>query len=395
MMSGRLPYWRLSNFYFWYFAFAGVFATYFSLYLQSIALTPEEIGVLMSLFPVVRVVTPNLWGWLSDHSGRRLTIIRHAFLASTLAYLGVFAGRSFWWLFVVIIVMSSFWSATMPLFEATVMTYLGGEAARYGRIRLWGSIGFIVAVATAGWWLDHVPIAWLLGLVLALMLVTLACTYTVREKPVAMQEHDRVPVWQVLRRPEVLTFFLACFLMLASQGASYVFYSIYMVEQGYSKTIVGVLWSIGVIAEITIFLYLPRVFARFTHYQLWVLSFAVTVLRYLVVGWFPQLLGLQVLAQVMHMFTFGTFHATALAVLHANFTGRLQTRGQGLYTSLSFGLGGAIGGLISGYTWTHWGAAWTFTLSSGMALAGLLLVLAKPQALIDVNKSALRAAQSD
>lgn len=387
MTSDSVPYWRLSGFYFWYFAFIGVFATYFSLYLQSIAISPAEIGILMSLLHAVRIVTPNVWGWLSDTTGKRITILRYAFFTATVAYLGLFAVTSFWSLFAVIIVMSCFWSAAMPLFEATTFTFLGGDSGRYGRVRLWGSIGFIVAVAAAGWWLDHVPIEWLLWLVLILMLITLAWSFAVPEKPATPHEHDHIPVWQVLKRPEVITFFLACFFMIASQGASYVFYSIYMVEQGFSKTVVGMLWSVGVIAEILIFLYLPKVFARFTYYQLWVISFSVTVVRYLIVAWFPQLLALQILAQAMHMCTFGTFHATALAVLHSTFKGRMQGRGQGLYTSLSFGLGGAVGGLISGYTWTHWGPAWTFTLSSAMALAGLLLVILRPQALLNAKQT--------
>jgi PPP family 3-phenylpropionic acid transporter len=393
-MSEPVPYWRLSGFYFWYFAFIGVFATYFALYLQSIDLAPAEIGILMSLLHAVRIVTPNLWGWASDHSGKRIAIIRTSFFAATLMFSGLFFAKSFGWLFVVIVLMCTFWSAAMPLFEAATVNHLRGDMARYGRIRLWGSVGFIVAVTAAGAWLDRVPIERLLWLVLAPMVITLAWAFAVREKPVAPHEHDHVPVWQVLKRPEVLVFFLACFLMMASQGASYVFYSIYMVEQGFSKTTVGVLWSVGVIAEIVIFFYLPLIFQRFSHYQLWILSFGVTVVRYLIVGWFPQAFALQVLAQAMHMFSFGTYHATALAVLHSTFTGRLQARGQALYTSLSFGLGGAVGGLISGYTWTHWGAAWTFTLSSAMALAGLALIMTRPNILFIAQKMSAQSARA-
>lgn len=379
-MSPNL-YWRLSSFYFAYFAFIGVFATYFSLYLADLKMAPTEIGILMSLWNAVRIVMPNFWGWLSDHTGKRMPIIRIAFAVSIAAFCGLFGGDSFWWLFTVIVVMCMFSSATMPLFEASTMNHLAGETSRYGRIRLWGSVGFIAAVTLGGWWLDHVPIVWLLWLILGLMAVTLACSFAVAEKPVPAHEHDHVPILHVLRRPEVMVFFAACFLMIASQGASYVFYSIYMVEQGFSKTTVGILWSVGVVAEILIFMFLPRIFAKVTHYQLWTLSFGLTVLRYLIVAWFPSVLALQVFAQALHMFSFGTYHATALAVLHSLFKGKLQTRGQALYVSLSFGLGGAVGGMISGWTWAAWGPAWTFTISSALALAGLLLVLWQPDML--------------
>jgi PPP family 3-phenylpropionic acid transporter len=371
-------YWRISSVYFTYFAFIGVFTTYFSLYLADLKLSPAEIGILMSLLNVMRVVMPNFWGWLSDHTGKRMPIIRTAYAVSIVAFCGLFLGNSFWWLFTVIVVMCVFWSAFGPLSEASTMNHLSGDTSRYGRIRLWGSIGYIVAVTLGGFWLDHVPIRWLPWLVLVLMFITLGCTFAVAEKPVPPHEHDHVPIWHVVRRPDVLVFFLACFLMIASQGAAFVFYSIYMVEQGFSKTTVGLLWSVGVVAEVVIFMFLPRVLARFDYRTLWVLSFSLTVLRYLIVGWFPSVLAMQVLAQALHMFSFGTYHATALAILHSTFKGKLQTRGQALYTSISFGAGGAVGGMISGWTWTAWGPAWTFTVSSGLALAGLLLILMRP-----------------
>lgn len=376
-----VPARALASFYFAYFACIGVFATYFSLYLDKRGFSPAEIGILMSLLNVVRVVMPNVWAWLSDHTGAHLNIIRVTFSIAIFAFSALFFATGFWQLFVVIVVMCAFWSAAMPIFEATTMSYLEGDAARYGRIRLWGSVGFIVAVSAAGWWLDFVPIDWLLWLVLALMLVTLACAFIVPERITPPHEHDAVPIGDVLRRPGVGLFFLACFLMIASQGASFVFYSIYMVEQGFSKATVGVLWSVGVVAEIIIFLFLPRIFARFSLYQLWLLSFGLTVVRFLIVAWMPSVLALQVFAQALHMFSFGTYHATALAVLHANFKGRLKARGQALYTSLSFGLGGAVGGMLSGWTWQAWGAGWTFTVSSALALAGLALILLRPDVL--------------
>lgn len=381
-MSLPVPAAALASFYFSYFAFIGVFATYFSLYLQHLGRTPAEIGILMSMLNAVRIVTPTAWAWLSDHSGQRMTLIRQTFAAAIAVFCLLFFIDSFWALFAVVVIMCTFWSATMPIFEATVMSHLAGDTGRYGRIRLWGSVGFIIAVTGAGMWLDRVSITQLIPLVLVLMVITLACAWRVPEKRGVGHNHPPLPVWQVVRDPDVILFFVACCLMLASQGASYVFYSLFMVEQGFSKTTVGLLWSVGVVAEILVFLFLPRIFSRVSLYQLWMLSFGLTVIRYLIVAWLPHLLAAQVLAQALHMFTFGTFHATAMAVVHARFRGRLQARGQALYSSLAFGLGGALGGLVSGWTWSVWGAAWTFTLSSAMAGAGLLLLVLRPGMLV-------------
>ena len=154
-----LPYWRLSGYYFFYFAFIGAFSPYFGLYLQSLRFSAWDIGLLMSQMQLMRVFGPNLWGWLADRKGHRLTIVR---LASLLALVGFTA---FFWLdrlapmLAAMAVLAFFWSAALPLVEALTFDHLREEGARYSRVRLWGSVGFIVAVLGAGALLDYVPVA--------------------------------------------------------------------------------------------------------------------------------------------------------------------------------------------------------------------------------------------
>ncbi|MBC7944999.1 MAG: MFS transporter, partial [Burkholderiales bacterium] len=136
------PYWRLSGFYFFYFAFVGAFTPYWSLYLQALAFSAFQIGVLMSLLQLMRVFAPAAWGWLADHSDQRVRVVQIAAFASLAAYGGVFFGTSFNWLFTVTALMAFFWSASLPLVEATTLSHLGNSTEKYGRIRLWGSIGF-------------------------------------------------------------------------------------------------------------------------------------------------------------------------------------------------------------------------------------------------------------
>ena len=105
-----------------------------------------QIAILISVQPVMRMLSPTLWGWLADRTGQRLLVVQLAALCSVLSYLGVFFTTEFTGLLLVMMVMSFFWSASMPLVEATTLTYLGKHTARYGRIRSWGSVGFIVTV---------------------------------------------------------------------------------------------------------------------------------------------------------------------------------------------------------------------------------------------------------
>lgn len=369
-----LPYWRLSGFYFFYFAFVGAMAPYWGLYLKSLDFTAFQIGVLMSLFQVTRIFAPNAWGWLADHTGRRVPIVQIAVALALASYVGVFFGTGFAWLFAVMSLMSFFWSASLPLVEATTLSHLGEKTSSYGRIRLWGSVGFIVTVVGLGYALDFVPIRFLLWAILGAIAGLLLFSRHIPEARVIPHATDHLPVWHIIRRPEILAFIGAGFLMAAAHGPYYTFYSIYLVDHGYSKGSVGLLWSLGVVCEIGIFLWMPRLTEVFTLRQILLGSFLLAVLRFLMIGWGVKWPVVVILAQVLHAATFGAYHAAAVAVVHHFFRGKHQAKGQGLYNSISFGAGGTLGGLCSGYTWDALGPEATFTFASAFALAAFALV---------------------
>ncbi|OZA28256.1 MAG: MFS transporter [Hydrogenophilales bacterium 17-61-9] len=359
-----LPYWRLSGFYFFYFAFVGAMSPFWGLYLQSLAFNAFQIGVLMSLLQVMRIFAPNIWGHIADLTGRRTAIVQVAAVGSVLVFVGVFVSDSFWWLFGVMAALSFFWSASLPLVEAMTLSHLGERSDGYGRIRLWGSVGFILMVVGLGYAFDHVPISWLPWAVLAVMFGIVAFARVIPESAILPHPTDDHSVWETVRRPEVAALLVACMLMAVTHGPYYTFYSIYLVEHGYDKSTVGWLWALGVLCEIGVFLIIPRIFAQVTPRRLILASFALAVLRFLLIAWGVESAWVVWSAQTLHAFTFGTYHAAAVALIHQHFRGRHQARGQALYTSLSYGVGGTIGGLASGLTWDSLGSAWTFTLAA-------------------------------
>jgi PPP family 3-phenylpropionic acid transporter len=381
--SQKNHYWRIAGFYFFYFAFVGMFSPYWSLYLKSISFTAVEIAVLMSVQPVMRMVAPSVWGWLADHTGDRLRVVRIAATMSVLFYLGVFFTTSFWGMFLVLALMGFFWSASMPLVEATTLTYLGKHAARYGRIRSWGSVGFILAVLGLGYAFDYIAIHWLLWAGLFIMLGILTFARQIPATQVLAHHTDSHSIMSIVLQPQVLAFFGACFLMSMAHGPYYTFFSIYLVDHGYAKSAVGWLWALGVICEIGIFFLMPWLMRRYTLPQILKVSLASAVLRFALIGWAVDTLPLLLLAQALHAITFGAFHATAVALVHHFFRGRHQSRGQALYGSLTYGAGGMLGGLASGPLWQHWGASVMYSFSAGAALLGLLLLLWKLRALPD------------
>jgi PPP family 3-phenylpropionic acid transporter len=369
----RVIHWRLSAWYFCYFAFIGAFSPYFTLYLQSLSLSAWAIGVLMSLMQVMRLVAPALWGWLADHLGHRTAILRLSALLSALGFAAFFLTRDFTGLFLAMAVLAFFWSAALPLVEALTLDHLAGRAERYGHIRLWGSVGFIGAVLGTGAWLDGAPLASLLWVCLGLLAGIVACAWSLPEIP-ARPAVPAPPLRHGLRRPEVMALLLACFLMSAAHGPLYVFLSIHLVDHGYGKTAVGALWSLGVIAEILVFMVMPRLMRAWSLRAILAGGFALAVLRFLLIGWFPDVLALLLLAQVLHGATFGAYHAAAVAALNRWFPARQQARVQALYGSISFGAGGMVGGLVAGQAWESIGPALTYSLGSLFALVGLVAV---------------------
>ncbi|MBI3899361.1 MAG: MFS transporter [Gammaproteobacteria bacterium] len=366
-------YLRLSSFYLFYFAALGVLAPYWSLYLQSLGFGPVAIGQLMAVLMFSRIVAPNVWGWLADHRERRMQVVRWSTLCAWLSFAAIFFGSGFWWIALVMLVFSFFWHASLPLLEVTTMNQVGRCAGAYGRVRLWGSLGFIVTVVGLGVVIDYYGPTWVPPALFALMISIWLTSLSLPEAAAPPATEAPTPLRQALLRPEVLAFLIAGVLMQVSHGPYYTFYSIYLTDFGYDETLVGVLWALGVVCEIGVFLLMQRLLQRVELRVVLLASFLLATLRWLLIGYFPQWLSVLVFAQTLHAATFGAFHATAIQFVHRFFTGRHQHRGQALYGSISFGLGGAVGSLYSGYAWGSVGPSGSFAIAAAAALAAFVV----------------------
>ncbi len=269
--------------------------------------------------------------------------------------------------------MSFFWSGSLPLVEATTLTLLDKHTHRYGRIRLWGSIGFIVAALGMGYLLEWTGIRALPWFILSTMMAIALYGWFIPDVEMAGRHEEAGPLWDVLRQPAVIALFLACFFMALAHGPYYSFFSIYLEEGGHGKRAIGYLWSIGVIAEVVAFLVMPRLAAILGWRRLFLIGLALAVLRFLLIAWVAASLSCLVFAQLLHAATFGSHHAASMAFIHRFFTGRHQARGQALYICASFGLGGSLGGLAAGALWRLSGGTLIYGLSSLAAMLGLLI----------------------
>jgi PPP family 3-phenylpropionic acid transporter len=370
----RIPYWRLSSFYFAYYMFVGAFVPYWGLYLKSVNFSAVEIGILLSLFQVSRIFSPSFWGWLADHTNRRVAWIKFTALLGLLGYIGVFFGTSFIWLFFVMAALSVFTSSTLPLAEAVTMAHIEPANQPYGRIRVWGSIGFIVAAVGLGVVLDHSKIASLLWFLLVVQASLFTLSFYIPEPHVPPHHTDHLSIWKIVRRPEVLSLLVGCCLMVSAHSVYYSFYSIYLEAHGYSKSWIGALWAVGVICEILIFIVMPKLTAKFSLKQILLVSLSLAVLRFSMIGLGVSSLWVLMLAQTLHAATFGSFHAASVAIIQQYFKGRHQAKGQAIYSSVGYGLGGTIGGVSGGYALQYLGGETTFLLAAIYPLVGFMVI---------------------
>lgn len=368
-----MPYWRLSAFYFFYFASLGALIPFWGLYLQDRGFTALDIGQLLAIIMATKIVSPNIWGWIADRSGRPMVIVRLASLLSMVVFLGVFRVDGFWTLALVMGLFSFFWNASLPQVEAVTFNHLRERIHRYASIRLWGSVGFICTVAGLGQALEWGGTGLVPLVVWVLFLGIWLSSLSVPEAGNGRHPEQQGGILALFRRPEVLAFFFACFMLQASHGVYYAFYSIYLAEHGYSKPLIGALWALGVIIEVLVFMVMHRLLRRWGARRVLIASLFLAALRWLLIGGFPERLWILLFAQTLHAASFGTFHAAAIHLVHHYFTGRFQGRGQALYSSLSFGAGGALGSLMSGYLWADAGPQVAFAISAAGALLGTVV----------------------
>lgn len=366
---------RLSGFYFFYFAVIGAFMPYWSLYLEGRGFDKEQIGWLAAVTVISRIIAPSVWGQLADRSGLRMRWVRLGISAELVAWIAVlFVPHTLFWLVPVLFFYSFFQNAVLAQFEAVTLFYLGKNRDQYGIVRLWGSLGFIAAVAGLGLWFKWNLITTLPVMMIVLAFVAVINAFMIAEPPQApAKTREPSPLWPVLKRPAVWGFFSIHFFLLLSHAPFYSFYSNYLLSYGYNTFSIGLLWSVGVFAEVLMFTQSAKLLARFDERYLIVACIIATSLRWILVGLLPTIWGIQVLAQCVHALSFALFQSIAMRLIFREFHPDQQGRAQALYSML-WGLGVAIGSILAGQVWDQIGGSSIFIIAAGVVLSGLLFV---------------------
>ena len=343
-----------------YFAHIGFFNPYLPLWLKELGLGLVAISLLTAVQSATRLVAPYAWGWLSDHTGERVKLLRYGASAALLISCGLWIPGGFWWLAAVLGLMFLHTSAMMPMSEAAMahLVSSGGsfDAKRYGRVRLWGSLGFLVTVFAAGAWFEHFGMGHFPAWTVLSLLAVVASVWWLPDLKEAVPAHERKqPIWPLLRMPPVRWFFVAVFFHVLSHMGIYIFFSLYLDALGYSKAMIGLLWAVSVVVEIAWFFTQSRWLPAFSLSGWLIVCAAAAVLRMGLTAAWAELWPVLLLAQALHGLTFAAHHTACIALLSHHFPGLQRGRGQALYAVLGYGLPGVLTGLGGGVLSSRFG----------------------------------------
>jgi PPP family 3-phenylpropionic acid transporter len=358
-----------------YFAHIGFFNPYLPLWLKELGFPIVVISLLASVQSFTRVFAPYAWGALSDHTGERVRLLRISAAIALLASGGLWISGGPWWIGFVLLLLFTHTSSMMSLTEAAMANLVAGDWGRYGRIRLWGSAGFLVTVFLAGAWFERFGIAsfpaWT-GATLALVLLCTCWLPDTREKPEPHAQPGSEPVGPVLRQPVVRWFFASLLFHVMAHFAIYGFLSLYLDSLGYNKAMIGALWAVSVALEIAWFFAQGRFISRLPMARWLVVCGIATVVRMALTGGLGNWLVALFVAQVLHALTFATHHTACIAMVSEHFPGRLRGRGQALFTVTGYGVGGVVGVLAGGALASRFGFPAMFGVATLLALVGTL-----------------------
>ena len=363
-----------------YFAHAGFFTSYLPLWLKSQGLGLVTISMLTSIQAATRLFAPYGWGALSDHTGERVALLRYCALAALVVSLGLALDWGLVWLGAVLLLLYTHTSSMTPMSEAAMAELVsrdgGFNAQRYGRVRLWGSLGFMLSVLLCGMWFDRFGMQGFPGVTWLSLLVLLASSaWMPNTKEAVHTQQPRPPIWPILRQRAVRWMFVSCFFQVLSHTGINVFFSLYLDALGYSKTTIGLLWAVSVVAEVAWFFTQSRWLPRFGLPRWLMFAALAMAVRMVLTASSAHVLWVLVLAQTLHALTFAAHHGACIALLSHYFPGRLRGRGQALYTVLGYGCPGVLGALMGGYISSKYGLAQVYWAGLATSLIAAICAL--------------------
>ena len=354
-----------------YFATLGVLLTFLPPFLERRGLAGAQIGVVMSISSVMVVIAPLAWGYVADRTRRPLLMLRVAIAGATVAMLGLAVAPDFVSLVLAMLAYAAFASSVASQTDAATLIAIRKVGARYGVVRLFGSIGFVLGSAGAGLAMDREVSSTVMfsamgaGLVLALV-----SSLLIRDAGDAPAPARLSDIARLASDRRLLVVFVACGLHWVSLAPYHAFFAVHVQDLGLAASVAGVGFAVGAASEVVFMAAAER--WRRSPKDILTAAFAVTAVRWVVVAHATDGVAL-VAIQVLHGFSFGVFYVAAVRAVTECVPERLRATGQGLFFSVVFGIGGGVGTLTTGLGYDRISGSGVFLAAAVVSLLSVVV----------------------
>ncbi len=373
---------RVSIAYCCIFAFAGISVPYFPLWLQFKGLSEFEIGVVLSAPVILRVLIAGPIVSFADSRPDRANFTIALYIASALSMVLYILGGGFWWILAITLLMTFFFNPVVPLVDAIAMSGVRRFGANYGRIRISGSVIFIVANLAGGYYLLDAPADYILFALIVVLaigsLLMLALPKIGKRRQSTGKLMEQFSFYRMLKMPRFMLVLLAAGILQASHALFYSFGSIYWQSLGYDGLTIGILWGIGVAAEIVLFQWGKWLIDNIGAITLLVIGGVAAVARWTFFPFDPGLGGYLAL-QLLHGLTFGAVHIATMYFIMESVPEERLASAQGVGFAVS-GLTSAMAVFAGGYIFQAIGASgfWVMAMLAALALVLIRVAMAFP-----------------
>ncbi len=361
----------LRTIYFFYFAGFGIITTFLNVYYRDIGLSGLHIGMLSSVIPLISFIAAPMWGILNDRYGRVRNLLIISCLSLGVAISGIGLAGGFFWLVIFTAIYAFFDSSILTIIDSTTLRSLGKNREGFGRERVWGSVGFIVAVWGVGFILQQIGAQWFFLFYVLTTSGVLVTLFWLPNQKVAYKPAIRGGLRNLIFTKKWLIFSISLMLMGLGGSAINGFLGIYIKDLGGSEGLVGTASALATVTELPVMYWGMKILKRYSPWQLLMVAFGATTLRLLIYGVMPSA-NWVIPVCLLHSLTFGLYWIAIIAYVDQLSSNEIKSSAQGiLYSMLS--ISRMLGSLVSGVLYDIVGAGSLFQISAAFSLLALLL----------------------
>ncbi len=374
---------RISAFYIAIFLLVGCYQPFMPLWLKWRGLTDFQISLTFAIPVFLRAIFTPAMTFAADRYGRPARLLNALAWGAVLSVATLPFAAGFPAIFAVIVVYTLFWMSVLPITDSLALAGARAGRADYGQMRLWGSLSYIVMTAAGGFsvdlWGPRAALVLFIGAAVTVLIVSYALPGDDADggaeadgAPTPKRTQLRIAdMTRLMAKPDLWLFLAATSTIQGAHVVYYIFGTLHWTSAGIPPSVIGPLWGIGVIAEIVLFAYARRVGRWVGPVQLLAIAAGAAVIRWTITAFDPPL-ALLFLVQSLHGLTFGAAHLGAMHFMDKAIPHRLSASAQGLYASITMGIGMGSASLMAGPLYRNFGGG-AYLAMAGLGLAGLAI----------------------